>query len=499
MEEQIQRRLETLRQWRAALEESKENGEKASQELLETGSIWDSIEKEQPPQPEEGLADLKERLNRVALRNITVTKTLQRFKGMIAVELKKVLRLYAKKLPDDSIAPELEDEETSEHDHLYTWERKTRKNKKERVREADHRLVYQEAIRRIFSNQLGVKPAPSEEAASLTPRGLHDHGAGEQENVPTISRVMFGLITGSEAAHFWNGQLGSQQLPAAPVVMLWAKLVASEVVTLALSVLEVIVVIYHYHKYFWSSQENGSPRSGWEEGFRESEPIISAAVEDSNTADAFTEKGETLNGNKKVNADELLLLEQWVDFNLEENKAEGAQSNSRVRNSITWILLVLFIIQIAGLVTTIFVFTMAKPDIPAAASATPCCPHGWIMNEGHCYAISELEGTWAAGQHHCAALGASLAVVDSLEKLNAAVPHKDPFNHWVGLLREPGLVWKWPDGTLFNNLYEVEGDGQCAYLSEGILRSADCLVAKKWLCSQKVKTMEGSSSHCKEA
>lgn len=243
-----------------------------------------------------------------------------------------------------------------------------------------------------------------------------------------------------------------------------------------------------------TNQGNGSALSGWKEGSPEPEPI-SATVGDSNTAGAFKE--ETLNGNKKVNADELLLLEQWVDFHL-ENKTEGTRSNSRVQNSITWILLVLFIIQIVGLVTTIFVFTMAKPNIQASVAAPPCCPHGWIMNQGHCYDFSELEGTWAAGQHHCSSMGASLAVIDSIEELNIAVYNKGPFNHWVGLFKEPGLTWKWPNGTLFNNLYEVEGDGLCAYLKEGTLHSTNCLVAKKWLCSQKVKTNIGNDSHCKK-
>ncbi|XP_053154036.1 C-type lectin domain family 2 member B-like [Hemicordylus capensis] len=208
-------------------------------------------------------------------------------------------------------------------------------------------------------------------------------------------------------------------------------------------------------------------------------------------------KGETLDGNEKVGADELVLIEQWVDFNLEENKEKGPQSNSRVQNSVTWILLVLFIIQIVGLITTIFVFTMAKPDIPAAISATPCCPHGWIMNQASCYHFSELEGAWEAGQHHCSSLGASLAVIGNLEKLNITVKNKVPFNHWVGLHREPDDGWKWPDGTLFKNLFEVEGDGRCAYLSNWAVNSTDCSAEKKWLCSQKVKTKEGSHSHCR--
>ncbi|KAH0630433.1 hypothetical protein JD844_013457 [Phrynosoma platyrhinos] len=174
----------------------------------------------------------------------------------------------------------------------------------------------------------------------------------------------------------------------------------------------------------------------------------------------------------------------------------GTQSNSWSQNSITWIVLVLFIIQIAGLVTTIFVFTKAKADLPgtsAVTSTTPCCPPGWIMNQGNCYQVLELEGAWETGQQHCSSLGASLAVIGKLEKLNDAMNDKGPYNHWVGLLRESGERWKWPDGTQFNNLFEIAGDGRCAYLIHGAVSSADCSVKKKWLCSQSVKI---SQDHC---
>ncbi|XP_077187308.1 C-type lectin domain family 2 member B-like isoform X2 [Paroedura picta] len=180
------------------------------------------------------------------------------------------------------------------------------------------------------------------------------------------------------------------------------------------------------------------------------------------------------------------------------SQGKGAQSNSRVQNSITWIVLIVFTIQIVGLITTVFVFTMAKPNLPSSSSiiAGACCPHGWIMNQESCFHVLDLEGTWEAGQRNCSSLGASLAVIDNLEKLNSAVSHKGSFNHWVGLLREPGESWKWLDGTTFNNHFEVEGEGQCAYLNNGVVSSTSCSIEKKWLCSQRAK-QEGSHDHCK--
>ncbi|XP_042305546.1 tripartite motif-containing protein 5-like isoform X2 [Sceloporus undulatus] len=236
-------------------------------------------------------------------------------------------------------------------------------------------------------------------------------------------------------------------------------------------------------------QGTGRPLSGQEDSFPNTEPKSLPVIGYTNDPVDFQGK-ETLDGNEKDDTEKLVLFEQWVDFNLEEKKEEATQSNSKTQNSIIWIVLVLFIIQIAGLVTTIFVFTKAKADPEGrgvVTSTTPCCPPGWFMNQGNCYHVLELEGSWEAGQQHCSSLGASLAVIGNLEKLNDAVSDKDSFNHWVGFQRESGERWKWPNGTEFNNLFEIEGDGRCAFLIQGAVSSADCSVKKKWLCSQGVK------------
>ncbi|KAJ7317295.1 hypothetical protein JRQ81_003457 [Phrynocephalus forsythii] len=207
----------------------------------------------------------------------------------------------------------------------------------------------------------------------------------------------------------------------------------------------------------------------------------------------FCEAG-TLDWNKKDDAEKLRLVEQCVDINLEKATEEGTPGNSRLQNSITWVVLVLFIIQIVGLVTTIFVFTKAKPNLPVAAAVatTPCCPPGWIRNQGSCYHALEEEGSWDAGQHYCSSLGASLATIENRETLNTALKGIGPFNHWVGLLRDSEDRWKWTDGTLFNNLFEVKGDGPCTYLTQEAVSRANCSAEKKSLCSQKVKSRDGS-------
>ncbi|XP_058022864.1 C-type lectin domain family 2 member E-like [Ahaetulla prasina] len=110
---------------------------------------------------------------------------------------------------------------------------------------------------------------------------------------------------------------------------------------------------------------------------------------------------------------------------------------------------------------------------------------GWHMSQGNCYHVLETQESWNASQNRCLSLGATLAVLGDLEKLIGAVNVREPFNHWIGLHRSSEDRWKWPDGTLFKNLFKVEGDGCCAYLRSRAASSGDCAVGKKGLCSLK--------------
>ncbi|XP_039213040.1 uncharacterized protein LOC120314235 isoform X1 [Crotalus tigris] len=235
------------------------------------------------------------------------------------------------------------------------------------------------------------------------------------------------------------------------------------------------------------NQATGNVLNGGKDGFPKSQPTDASMVEFSNiNKEDFIEKGGATDGNKDDKKDNKpATVEQWVDFSLEEKKEAGTQPNTRVKNSITWIVLILFVIQIVGLVTTIFVFTKAKPHLPSAAATTSCCPTGWHNNQGNCYHVMETKDTWNASQNHCLSFGATLAVFGDLEKLIGAMNVREPFNHWVGLHRSPEESWKWPDGTLFKNPFEVEGDGPCAYLKKRVVSSADCADWKKGLCSLK--------------
>lgn len=129
---------------------------------------------------------------------------------------------------------------------------------------------------------------------------------------------------------------------------------------------------------------------------------------------------------------------------------------------------------------------MAPPDLPAA----PWCPKGWIGYEGKCYYFSEAEGNWTNSQRHCSALSASLAVIDTGQDLGFIHRYKGPSEHWIGLSRDPDKLWKWVNGQEFNNMFEVRGGGECAYLNDAAVSSSWCSTLRHWVCSKAAGSTE---------
>uniref|UniRef100_A0A8C0ISM8 C-type lectin domain-containing protein n=1 Tax=Chelonoidis abingdonii TaxID=106734 RepID=A0A8C0ISM8_CHEAB len=47
-----------------------------------------------------------------------------------------------------------------------------------------------------------------------------------------------------------------------------------------------------------------------------------------------------------------------------------------------------------------------------------------------------------------------------------------------------GQAWKWTNGTVFNNLFQVRGEGQCAYLDEYGVSSSRCYSERHFICKR---------------
>ncbi|NWH47660.1 CLC2E protein, partial [Fregata magnificens] len=108
----------------------------------------------------------------------------------------------------------------------------------------------------------------------------------------------------------------------------------------------------------------------------------------------------------------------------------------------------------------------------------------WLGFQGKCYYFSAVESNWTTAQESCVALGASLAIISTMDELVFIKRCKGEANHWFGLRKEKDDSWWWTNGTAFNNWFEVRGGGPCAYLNQERISSSLCHTKKNWLCSR---------------
>ncbi|XP_026518092.1 C-type lectin domain family 2 member D-like [Terrapene carolina triunguis] len=127
-----------------------------------------------------------------------------------------------------------------------------------------------------------------------------------------------------------------------------------------------------------------------------------------------------------------------------------------------------------------------KSKQPHPCPAAACwCPDGWFRNQGKYYYFSKAEGNWTYSQSFCSSHAASLAVIESLQELGSLLPYKGKLDHWIGLRKDTGQVWKWANGTKFDNRFEIQGEADCAYLDEELsVISSSCSASRKWICSK---------------
>ncbi|CAM5158971.1 unnamed protein product [Eretmochelys imbricata] len=140
------------------------------------------------------------------------------------------------------------------------------------------------------------------------------------------------------------------------------------------------------------------------------------------------------------------------------------------------------------ILTLVVLLAVEKSKPPLAAPvppAVPCCPDGWIGYQGKCYYFSETEGNWNNSQSHCSALNASLTGIDGDQEKHFLLGFKGFFGRWIGLQREPGQPWRWPNGTEFDQRFPISGGGDCAYLIEDNgISSSRCGTGRSWICSK---------------
>ncbi|CAM5157508.1 unnamed protein product [Eretmochelys imbricata] len=109
----------------------------------------------------------------------------------------------------------------------------------------------------------------------------------------------------------------------------------------------------------------------------------------------------------------------------------------------------------------------------------------WSGYRGKCYYFSEAERNWTCSLTYCSALSASLAEISSEQEMAFLLRYKGRLDHWIGLWRDPGQLWKWANGTKFNNLFPIGGGGDCAYLNGlSAVSNLRCSSERPWICTK---------------
>ncbi|XP_009462440.1 PREDICTED: C-type lectin domain family 2 member E-like [Nipponia nippon] len=190
-------------------------------------------------------------------------------------------------------------------------------------------------------------------------------------------------------------------------------------------------------------------------------------------------------GEQKPNSsDEEEVLNRHSDVEKENKRASNTKKSYRERSCS----LCVFIPVCMVLVLLIFALLVALavahtgPHLPHP-DFSHVCPGTWLGFQGKCYYFSETESNWTTSQESCEALGASLALITTMDELAFIKRYKGEANHWFGLRKEYNSWW-WSNGTAFNNWFEVRGGGHCAYLNQERISSSLCHTKKHWLCSR---------------
>ncbi|XP_044838561.1 C-type lectin domain family 2 member D-like [Mauremys mutica] len=182
------------------------------------------------------------------------------------------------------------------------------------------------------------------------------------------------------------------------------------------------------------------------------------------------------------------LLNSSIDLKGSGERDHPANSSSRKpavwdRPAALRAIIVVTMVVIVALVAALIVVTSRpSPPWPPAAS---CCPDGWIRIQGKCYYFSKAEGNWTYSQSFCLSHAASLAGIESLQELGSLLPYEGRLDHWIGLRKDTGQVWKWANGTEFDRRFEIHGGADCVCLDEDLtVTTSSCSTPRKWICSK---------------
>ncbi|XP_054974421.1 C-type lectin domain family 2 member A-like [Sorex araneus] len=107
-----------------------------------------------------------------------------------------------------------------------------------------------------------------------------------------------------------------------------------------------------------------------------------------------------------------------------------------------------------------------------------------IETKEKCFNLYGETKNWTASKEFCHSKGSELAHIDTKEEMELLKNHTGTAMHWIGLSREEGGPWKWTNGTTFNDLFEIRGNGLFAFLNADGVQSSMGHLDLLWICSK---------------
>ncbi|XP_038226488.1 C-type lectin domain family 2 member D-like [Dermochelys coriacea] len=178
--------------------------------------------------------------------------------------------------------------------------------------------------------------------------------------------------------------------------------------------------------------------------------------------------------------------EQQLDVPLNSNgdQKRGKEPGYRLGKTTAFTIVAAVTVLILGLIATTATLAVRTTKSCLDYADVPSCPDGWVGYRRQCYFFSEVERNWTASKSFCSSYSASLAGIDSGLEMTFLLRYKGSVYHWISLRREPSQLWKWGNGSEFDNRFEVRGGGNCAYLNDIGVSSSSCETEKNWICAR---------------
>ncbi|XP_028640738.1 early activation antigen CD69-like [Grammomys surdaster] len=114
------------------------------------------------------------------------------------------------------------------------------------------------------------------------------------------------------------------------------------------------------------------------------------------------------------------------------------------------------------------------------------CIGGWNKLRRNCFSRAEHKNSWSTAKENCKLHGATLALFNDNTELEILLKQMHEMQtYWIGLHRKNTLgIWFWTNGSKYNDLYEIQDHGQCAFIHQYGIDSTHCDELKDYICTR---------------